>query len=170
MRIKILSLFLLLSICLMPIACDKTDTDSETTPPETTAEQFVPRLILSENGASEYKIINGKNIKADSLELLLDFVSDLRSMSSVTFARASDWGNSGPAETPEIIFGGANREECKEVRKKDSYSRLYLRYVEACGRCVLYSMHKGRAGRREYVAVLYERRYKRRNGRTLLHK
>ena len=115
MKIKIFSLFLLLSICLTPIACNKTDTDSETTPPETTAEQFVPRLILSENGASEYKIINGKNIKADSLELLLDFVSDLRSMSSVTFARASDWSNSGSAETPEIIFGGANREECKEV-------------------------------------------------------
>jgi len=118
MKTKILSIVLLLSLLLTFVACKQKDPQNEAdTTTEALTTEEPTRVLLSENGNTPYSVVSGKYIATDSLNLLFSFIFSIRSASGAQFGRSGDDVYEGVDYSGkcEIIFGGANRDECREV-------------------------------------------------------
>jgi len=127
MKIKLLSLLLLLALISSFTACEKNTADTETgTSAESTSiteEYAEPLATLSLNGSTEYKLVSSKSVRSDVIDVLLDFYLNLLQATGVNFARSDDSVYEGVdyGAKCEIIFGAANREECREVYNSIGY-------------------------------------------------
>lgn len=136
MKIRILSILLLLSICIPLAACNKAPTDD--VPEETTTEaspnvttEPLMHVPLTENGSTPYKLVSRKNIGEGEIDALLSLHSELISISGVSFPRSGDdiYDGVDYSAKYEIIFGAANRDECREVYSSIGYDGYAVKLV-----------------------------------------
>lgn len=136
MKIKMISVLLLLALMLSLVACGKNEGDDPVTEPveeSTTEGETIPaaKVTLSESGSTEFKIVTGKNISKALEDEALALENTLKEKSGVTFLRSDDSvsENVDYSAVYEIIFGAANRDECKEVYNSITYDGYAVKLV-----------------------------------------
>jgi len=133
MKIKLLSAILLIATLLSVASCAKDIPDAETTATTTEDVSAEPVLAipLAQNGKAEYKVINESAIKEDTLNLLFKFLREIEASSGASFTRGADtvYSDVDYASKPEIIFGAANRDECREVYNSIGYDGYAVKRV-----------------------------------------
>lgn len=133
MKIKALALIL---VCLMilplAVSCKKdTPTDETTTPAVSETDPLEEKLLIASDGKSEYKIIRSEYVADTFYNKYVSFLKDIKDKTGAYFQAGDDFlrkdmDKSAPLE---IIFGKANRPECKELYASISYDGYAVKHI-----------------------------------------
>ena len=119
MKIKFLALALVFLMMLpLAIACKKDGTGDETTAePTVETTELAEKVLLAENGNTEYKIIRSEYIAESFYNKYVDFLKDIKEETGANFRGSDDFlrADMDKSAPLEIIFGKANRTEAREV-------------------------------------------------------
>jgi len=133
MKIKFLALVLtLLMVLPMTVACNKGEGEETTTEANTSeTTPLTEKVLLAENGVSEYKIIRSEYVAESFYTKYVDFLQDIKDATGVYFKASDDFlrkemDKSAPLE---IIFGAANRPECKELYASICYDGYAIKHI-----------------------------------------
>jgi len=133
MKIRFLA-FALVLVMMIPlvVSCKKGGNDEVTTPEETSDTTPVfEKVLLAENGNSEYKIIRSEYIDDSFYNKYVDFLKDIKDETGAYFRASDDFlrADMDKSAPLEIVFGKANRVESKQVYDSISYDGYAIKHV-----------------------------------------
>lgn len=124
---------ILACLTLLPliVACEKPGNGDETTTDNVTTEPIPEKLLIGEGTATEYKIIRSEFITDSFYTKFKSFVEDIKTETGISFKYNDDYlrADIDKSQYFEIIFGKADRDECREVYAATSYDGYSIKHV-----------------------------------------
>lgn len=126
---------ILACLTLFPLvtSCHKNDNDADdvTTTDPVISEPLLEKILIGEDGSTEYKIIRSEFITDSSYAKFKSFFDEIKTKTGITFKQNDDYlrADLDRSEYYEIIFGKADRDECREVYANTSYDGYSIKHV-----------------------------------------